>query len=399
MIPCLSPNGETTIRLDEAPTELLIGTATGVVKLRRDGATSPWREEFLALEGNHVGALINAPGERLFAGCHQKGGIFRSIDKGITWEQVGSGLTASDVFSLVVTAEETTTSIYAGLEPVNLYRSDDFGESWHELPAITMLPGGELWSFPPPPHLPHLKSMTVDPSHPNAFYGCVEQGALLKTIDGGATWVELDSMWRSDDKAYRDAHRLLVTPWDPRTLFFASGVGVYKSSDGGIVWRLCQGLNDRNAYPDVLVASSSDRTIFVGGPVDVPGDWPGGDPTGTICRSNDDGATWIALEVTATRGANFEALSIVEYPEGYSLFAGDTTGHIYASEDRGDSWSQIAATGAISKGAHFRLAAMSEKLPKFIGKALTYFFNQTTRVTMRRAAARRHAEFANRARR
>lgn len=393
MIPCLSPNGETSLLLDAPPTRLLVGTAAGVVTLGRDPGSSVWREEGVTLAGKHIGALINAPGGRVFAGCHHRGGLFRSDDVGATWVAVGADIAATDIFSLAVVAAGTRTSIFVGVEPVDLYRSDDLGDTWHELPAISFQPGGERWTFPPPPHLPHLKSIALDPSAPDTFFACVEQGALLRTTDGGATWVELDAMWQATDKAYRDAHRLVVAPWDPQLLFFASGIGVYRSRDGGLSWSRCNGVSTRNAYPDVLVASASDRAIFVGGPADVPGDWPAGDPTGTICRSTDEGATWTTLEIGATRGANFEGLTIVDHPGGYTLFAGDTMGRIFASSTAGDDWRLIASTSPVSKGAHVKLANLSVKVPKIVGRAMTLLFSVVTHFTSRRAAARRIADF------
>lgn len=395
MVPTLSPNGTTEFTGDAPPTQLFIGSANGVVVLKRDDPSKPWREEGTSLKGKHIGALINVAGVGLFAGCHHRGGLWRSVDGGREWESIGKNIVASDIFSLANFSNDQGPVLLAGVEPVNLYCSHDRGDSWEEYPSISVQPGGELWSFPPPPHLPHLKSIAIDPFHANTFFGCVEQGALLKTSDAGRSWQELSTMWSTNDRAYRDAHRLIVAPWDPQLLIFASGVGVYRSNNGGASWERADLLEQFITYPDVLVGSVKDRALYVGGPADVPGDWPGGSPTGALCKSLDGGSTWKVLQTGLSQG-NFEALTIVNHSNGYELFAGDTSGRVYTSNNAGESWQCIASTAAISKGAHHKLADMSIKLPRWVGSAITALFYQVTRVTMKRAAARRRVEFSNR---
>jgi len=52
---------------------------------------------------------------------------------------------------------------------------------------------------------------------------------------------------------------------------------------------------------------------------------------------------------------NIEAMTMVEWPNNFGLFAGTTDGTVFYSEDRGDSWSQIASGLApVSKALHFK---------------------------------------------
>ena len=54
--------------------------------------------------------------------------------------------------------------------------------------------------------------------------------------------------------------------------------------------------------------------------------------------------------------AGIAAMTLVAYPGGYSLFIGNTEGEVYASEDGGDTWAEIAGTLApVSKGDHHLL--------------------------------------------
>jgi hypothetical protein len=40
-------------------------------------------------------------------------------------------------------------------------------------------------NFPEPPRIAHTKMMVFDPRTPQRIYAAIEQGALLKTEDGG----------------------------------------------------------------------------------------------------------------------------------------------------------------------------------------------------------------------
>jgi photosystem II stability/assembly factor-like uncharacterized protein len=395
---CLSPNGQTHFALHRPPTDVLVGTVSGLVHLGCAAPGHPWGEQRRSLVGRHIGAVTTAPGDRLFAGCHAQGGLHRSLDNGTSWREVGQGITASDFFSLAILESTQGPAVLAGTEPASLFRSDDFGDSWRELKAIGSVPGAEKWTFPPPPHSAHVKAITINKAVPNSLFACVEQGALLRTDDGGLSWIELDSMWRPDDYVYHDAHRILVAPWNPKLLIFVSGIGIYRSEDAGLTWTPNPQIEQHTKYPDVLVASESDHAIFVGGPADYPVDWLGGNATGTISRSLDEGRSWQpAHEGLPKDGrANIEALSIASYPGGYTLFAGNTAGQIFSSENGAQVWKQIGQTAAISKGAHHKIAQLSVRLPKWAGDRAAMIFKKLVKISGKRAAKRRRAEFASR---
>src|SRR5690606_13127533 len=48
---------------------------------------------------------------------------------------------------------------YVGVEPAMVFRSRDRGASWTRLSAIDELPTRAEWTFPPPPHEPHVLSI------------------------------------------------------------------------------------------------------------------------------------------------------------------------------------------------------------------------------------------------
>lgn len=199
--------------------------------------------------------------------------------------------------------------------------------------------------------------LAFDPRDPDRFYAAIEQGALLKTGDGGETWCEFDSYSRADDRAYRDVHQIMLVPSRPETIFMTTGVGLYRSDDGGERWERLTGAEFRLAYPDHIVISPDEKTLFMSGAAVDPGVWRKSHNAGSaILRSRDGGRSWELLKrgVPETAPCAIEAMSLAAYPGGFSLFVGNTDGEVYASEDGGDTWSKIAnGLGPVSKGNHF----------------------------------------------
>ena len=176
---CLSTTGPGTHTTGAAPTKLLVATTHGIGLIERDSKSAHWRLTRRLMEDKHVSALMAAPDNGgIFAGIHN-GGIFHSSDDGVTWQRRAHGLSIDHVYSLAFQKDESGVTLYAGTEPVSLFKSRDNGANWVEFPSIGKVPGHENWTFPPPPHLAHTKTFLFDPRDPNVFYAAIEQGALF----------------------------------------------------------------------------------------------------------------------------------------------------------------------------------------------------------------------------
>lgn len=356
---CLSTNGINVHYSDAPPRRLLVATAGGLSTLERDAAGEPWRVADLQLAGLHPSALAVEPLRGgIFAGIHN-GGLYFSGDDGKSWERRTNGLTIEHVFSLRVWTIDGQSTIFAGTEPVSLFRSVDDAMTWQELPAIHEVPNTDRWTFPAPPHTAHTKSMAIDPRDPRRMYVGVEQGALLLTTDGGATWTELDAYYTPADRWYRDIHQVVLRPSKPDELLMNTGMGFYYSPDRGQTWEHRTSPDDRIGYPDQLVFSPlDDNVLFITGARRDPTTWRANHTAdAVVLKSQDAGRTWheAATGLPAPMQHNIEAMSMVSYPGGYTLFIGDTGGNIYASDNEGDTWSLIASGLApVSKGGHYR---------------------------------------------
>jgi photosystem II stability/assembly factor-like uncharacterized protein len=369
-IACLAPNGMSVFCGERPAMRLLVATAQGVAQLDRAAGTE-WKLSGTALEGKHVSSLLLEPvNGGLYAGVH-RGGVWYSADFGRTWEERSAGITIEHVYSLVSAVDDGKPVVYAGTEPPSLFCSRDEGRSWNELPGWRDMPGMDKWVFPMPPKIPHAKTLAVDPRDANTIFVGVEQAGLFKTSDGGRTWRELDSYSLPTDKSYRDVHQIALRPNHPDEIYMTTGMGLYRSVNGGEDWvNLTQRDGFRIGYPDrVIFSPEDDRTLFMAGAFTNPGTWISlHRANATVMVSHDRGETWEQSSngMPDPMTANLEAMSLYASPAGFSMFAGATNGNIYARDDGAQNWRLIGDFAPVSKVDHYRLllpGAVSSRQP------------------------------------
>lgn len=340
----LSPNGQNVSYGTGTVTQMLVGTIDGVVTLDRKLRGKPWVEASRGLKGLHISALLCEPGSgKLLAGCHADGGLWIN-DDGLAddWREVTSGLRHRHIYSLAMRETDGHVTLFAGASPAALYRSDDLGESWVEITSLTAVSGSDKWTFIPPPHHPHVKNIVFHPTEPETFFVLVEQGALLKTSDDGATWREIESYVGADDESWREVHRLMIHPHDGDLMYLATGEGLYRSRDGGGTFDNVHHRGERMGYPEFLFLDPSDhKTVWMGGSHLNPTEWfKDGIADSTILQSRDQGDNWTEPNAgfpNPVIGA-FEAMSMHLWYGGMMLVIGTATGEIWATDDYCRSW-------------------------------------------------------------
>jgi len=364
----LSPGGEDKTRGDGPATRIVAATVGGVATLRRDAPGAPWAVIGRSLEDRHVSSLVyEEMSGKLFAGAHADGGLWVSDDgDGASWRPLVNGLDRPHIYTLAARRVGDKVTLFTGASPAALYRSDDLGESWTEITSIRDVADTDKWTFPPPPHIPHVKQVVFHPTEPETLYVLVEQGAFLKSFDDGATWTDLIAYAHPSDENYRDPHRMVIKPDEPDILYLATGVGVYRSADGGATYDRLSRRGDRVGYPDfVFTDPSDDRTVYMGGSPLNPPDWyANGFADSCVMRSTDEGRTWLELDHGMPKPivGSFQAMTQHLWDGGMMLIVGSATGEIYVSEDRGASWERITdQVPPISKDDH-HLPFLSEEI-------------------------------------
>src|SRR5258708_17799968 len=145
------------------------------------------------------------------------------------------------------------SAVYAGTEPSSLYRSEDGGLSWQLLPALRELPSASRWSFPPRPWTHHVRTIALHPADPESLAVGIELGGVMRSRDGGKTWID------HNPQAYSDAHQLLTHPLAPERLYEAAGQGIARSDDRGDTWkRLGVGVVPHYAWAHPIAGADPD---------------------------------------------------------------------------------------------------------------------------------------------
>src|SRR5208282_73033 len=355
----LTHSGTSVYSSDSASAELFVGTADGVVTLQRKERRpgSEWRIAARSLEGSHISSIIFPTAELTFAAIYH-GGVMMSRDGGRTWEHRDNGILPDDVHSLGSTSLNGQLRLFAGTEPAHFYLSDDLGAHWRESPSLRSGAGVARWTFPGPPHQAHVKVITVAPDDPATIYASIEQGDLLRSNDAGETWRELSGFGNDFDY---DVHRLVIHPKDPARLYMMGGLGLWASADTGTHWeRRTDERSPLGGYPDQLTyLPSRPEVLLASGARGNPFTWMQTGFAGSrIALSRDGGHSWQilgnGLPAPDKWQSAIEAMTLEEWGASFSAFVGTTSGEVFATDNGGENWSQIASGLApISKGLHY----------------------------------------------
>jgi photosystem II stability/assembly factor-like uncharacterized protein len=355
----LSPSGQQITKGSGPATRIQVGTLEGVATLERAEFGAQWSLAGRSLADQHVAALVyEEMSGKLFAAAHSDGGLWVSDDgEGKNWRPLTKGLDRPHMYAMAARRRGDQVTLFLGTRPAALYRSDDLGESWTEVTAIFDVADVEKWTFPPPPHIAHVKQIAFHPTDPDTFYVLIEQGAFLKTTDDGKTFTDLTSYSDPADASYRDLHRLVIKPNDPNKLVVVTGVGIYRSEDAGESYTQLTKRGEQMGYPDfAFLDPDDDNIIYSGGSELNPRAWyDSGMAKSSVMRSDDNGDSWITVSnglPTPMIGA-IEGMSQHVWDGGMMLLAGTATGEVYATEDKGASWQLLTDKAQpISKEDH-----------------------------------------------
>ncbi len=246
--------------------------------------------------------------------------LARSSDGGRTWSDVTPSIARSEDVWAIATAPDAPGELFIGTSRARLLHSLDHGRTFRECAEFLKLPGRERWTFPPPPHIPHVRTIVFDPHDPMTIYVGVEEGGIARSRDRGASFELLNS------GLCEDVHCIAVDPRDRSRLYATTGAGFYTSSNGGGSWtRVKRGFYRSYAVPLFVAAGESSR-VYTAAAASPPPFWSTG-PAGAdavMFRSLDAGQSFEALgdEVLPERGM---AMRFKADPENSGGFFAVTT--------------------------------------------------------------------------
>jgi hypothetical protein len=151
-----------------------------------------------------------------------EGGIYRSTDRGASWQLLTAGLPAKGTVGRIALAVSRSNPdiLLAGIDKSGgtLYKTTDGGDTWTALAGGSAgYCGGQCW---------YDNAVGIDPANPQVLYA----GGIghRRSLDGGATWGSADSGVHVD-------HHFVFTP-APGEVLLANDGGVYRSDNQGSSW-------------------------------------------------------------------------------------------------------------------------------------------------------------------
>jgi photosystem II stability/assembly factor-like uncharacterized protein len=144
------------------------------------------------------------------------GGLFRSTDRGQTWQPLPIPASLKpDTLRTVATAIAAPSSVYAGGPGAGVVRSDDRGQTWQTVSAG--LPSQDVSAF------------TVHSFRPDTLYAWIDGQGVFRTEDGGARWQKMDA--GPEGAVVALAHSTLEGSMNTGWLYAATPAGPYLSMD------------------------------------------------------------------------------------------------------------------------------------------------------------------------
>jgi len=296
--------------------------------------------------------------------------LHRSDDSGAAWKEIATpafprgeppgvktpmGETIAPAVSLIWALEpggpDQPGRLWCGTIPGGLFRSDDRGESWELVRSLWDHPGRLEW-FGGGADLPGIHSILVDPRDSRRIVLGVSCGGVWVSADDGATWdcratgmrASYMPPERAMDPGIQDPHRVALCRARPDTMWAQHHNGIFRTDDGGASWREITDVRPSAfGFAVAVHPDSADTAWFVPGVSDEHRLPPEGRVI--VTRTRDGGKTFEVLDRGLPREHAYDltfrhALDID--PSGDRLGFGTTTGSLWVSLDQGDSWQAVS---------------------------------------------------------
>ncbi len=241
--------------------------------------------------------VVSQPMTYYFGGTG--GGIFKTVDDGITWKNVSDGFLKTGTVGAIAVSESNPNIVIAGMGEHaargvmtsmgdGVYKSVDAGKSWKHIGLD---------------HSRHISDVVIHPENPDiifisaqgAQYGPSSERGVYRSLDGGDHWekvlfIDENTGASSLVMDMKNPLILYAAMWEHRRYPWTmeSGgekSGLYKSTDGGGTWnKMKEGLPEMIGKSGISVSRANPDRVFA--VIEAEGDKSG------VYRSDDAGEKW-----------------------------------------------------------------------------------------------------------
>lgn len=342
---------------------LILGTRKGLLILEKNAGQ--WRqicETFRAIPVSY--AAVDPRTGTLWAGVdHGHWGVklHRSDDNATTWREIpapkypegalrqdGVPAALSYLWLIAPGGNDQPQRLYIGTEPGGLFQSDDGGETFSLVESLWNHPSRKNAWFGGGRDHPGLCSIVVDPRDSSHIIAGISVGGVFESRDGGQSWTGCNTGLYADylpdphAEYGHDPHFITGTATNPDVLWQQNHCGIFRSVDCGQTWENISQKGGPAYFGFAIAADASNpETAWVIPAIDAEYRMPV-DSALCVCRTDDGGKTWTDFRAGLPQESCYDvifrhALDV----SGNRLVFGTTTGNVYVSDDRGESWQCI----------------------------------------------------------
>lgn len=344
---------------------LLVGTMKGAFVMRADASRDKWEVGGPYFPGRAIYALAydNRNGRnRLWAAVnspHWGSYLSSTEDFGQSWsepeaynikfpEETDSAL--KQIWQIELGNPEQEDTLYCGVEPAALFRSDDAGANWLLVKGLYDHPHRPQWQ--PGGGGLCLHTILPDPADTKRMHIAISTGGVYRTDDGGETWevknVGVRAQFMPPDQQYPEfgqcVHKIVSHPANPKRLFLQNHWGLYRSDDGADSWTdIANGVPSDFGFALVIDHNDADSAFII--PLESDEFRCTPEAKLRVYRTRNAGASWEALANGLPQENAFETVlrdgmgADEMNPTG--IYFGTRNGKLFGSNDTGESWRVI----------------------------------------------------------
>lgn len=173
---------------------------------------------------------LNTPQYRTFANSRQKS--TQSLTG--NWKSIGpfNAPTSTNLgrITFIRFNPTDTNKIWVGAPNGGLWKTTDGGATWStNTDQFSVVGCSDLVIDPTNTDIMYLAT-----GDPESVLGATSSIGILKTIDGGTTWIPTSLSWPVN--LGRRMRKLLINPSNTNIIIAATSVGMYRTTDGGLTW-------------------------------------------------------------------------------------------------------------------------------------------------------------------
>jgi photosystem II stability/assembly factor-like uncharacterized protein len=284
------------------------------------------------------------------------GQVPAELFNGLKWRLIGP-FRGGRAVAVAGVGGDSTTFYFGGVNG-GVWKTTDAGTVW--TPIFDGQPVGSIGAIAVAPS--DLRTIYVGTGESDIRSNLASGIGVYKSTDGGSTWTHIGL------EDTRQISRIVVDPRDSNVVYVGAlghaygpneERGVYKSVDGGAHWNKVLDAGSEIGISDLAICGGNPRVLFAGtwhahrppwstyAPIDGPG--------GGLFRSVDAGKGWTQLKGNGLPDGDWGRIGVDVAPDGkrvYALIEAKKAG-LYRSDDGGDTWTLENADSRLTSRAWY----------------------------------------------